>query len=170
MSTAEVVDIVKGSGLAPDVQMAIFITLIVLSVAAPIAFWLFSTNKRRVADGKAADAEGGFYDHLSAQVAVLTQRLDEVHNQYNILYKENAILNARIIKLESCEEMLAALQVVLKDKDALLMQRETQINVLFNDLRLRDQKIIELQDRLNVLEMRLARDENHWNEERDDLK
>lgn len=169
-ATTEVISVVKDSGLAPEVQMVVIITLLVLAIAGPVAFWLFSNNKRRVADGQAADAEGGLYAHLSAQVSQLTQRLDAVHAAHNALILENAQMQVRVAKLETCEEMVGRLQVRLSEKDAQLIQRDTQLNVLFNDLRMRDQKIIELQERLSVLEVRVVRDEQHWKQSEDDLK
>ncbi len=166
-SVGAAVTTIQNSGLSTEVQMTLLIVLFVLLVAGPVAYWLFSTNKQRVAEGKVADASGGLYEHLSNQVSILTQRLDTVHEAYNKLIIENAEMRIRVSKLETCEEMVERLQVRLTEKDSQLMQRETQLNVLFGDLRMRDNKIIELQERLSVLEVRLARDEKNW---KDDLK
>ena len=163
------VSAIKDSGLSAEVQMTLLIVLFVLMVAGPVAYWLFSTNKQRVAEGKVADASGGLYEHLSNQVSILTQRLDAMHEAYNKMVMENADMRVRVSKLETCEEMVGRLQIRLSEKDAQLMQRETQLNVLFGDLRMRDNKIIELQERLSVLEVRLARDEKSWRYT-DDLK
>lgn len=167
VTPVEVVSAVKDSGLSSEVQMTMLIVLFVLVVAAPVAYWLFSTDKQRVAEGKEAEAKGGLYDHLASQISLLTQRLDATSLAYNALVRENATMQIRVDKLETCEDLISRLQTRLTEKDYLLTQRETQLNVLFNDLRLRDGKIIELQERLSILEVRLARDERNW---KDDLK
>lgn len=164
VAPVEVAEVVKHSGLAPEVQMVVLIFLLVLMVGGPLVYWFTSTNKRRVADGHVADAEGGLYQHLSTQVQTLTERLDVVHQQYNEMFKENALLKSRISQLEACEETVRRLQDRLNQKDEIIRQRDLQLNNLFVELRARDQKIIDLQERLGILELRLARDERQWEE------
>ena len=171
MSAAtEVADIVKGSGLSPDVQMTIFITLIVLMLAAPIGYWLFSGNKRRVADGQIAASEGGLYQHLAEQVAVLTKRLDAVHTERNDLVVKVAKLSAEVERLATCEDTVGRLQLKLDGKDALIGLRDKQINELFSELRARNEKIEDLMEKVHRLEVRVSQDEREWNAGKDDGK
>ena len=110
-------------------------------------------------EGKSGDIQTGLYGHLYEQVTLLTARLDKVHDANNATLKANAELEARVKSLEGCEIMVSRLQTKLNDKDDAIAARDAQIIALFGDLRARDNKIIELQDRLSKLEVRLAADE-----------
>lgn len=165
----EVVQVAQSVGLSPSVQMVLVILLLVLLVSVPIIMLVRDMQKNgkvSVNDGKESDIKTGLYSHLYEQVGVLTARLDKIHDDYNAMVRENSELKARITALENCEQMVERLQKRLDEKDEVILARDTQLNVLFNDLRMRDQKIIELQDRLNVLEVRLAADEARYEKDR----
>lgn len=159
MNPAETTKAIAESGLAPSVQMVLLIVFLLLLLSAPAALFIRDwRNKGKVdeRDDKEGNIKTGFYVFLNEQVSVLTNRLDAIHGEYNAMVKENAELRARVVALENCEEMVLRLQKKLDEKDNIIMARDAQLNVLFSDLRMRDQKIIELQDRLNVLEVHVA--------------
>ena len=160
MNPTEVIKAAADSGLDPSVQMIIVIVGILLFLSAPAMLFLRDWKKRGKIDeieGKTGDIQTGLYGHLYEQVSVLTQRLDKVHDEHNNLVKENAALKARVVALEYCEAMIKKLQVKLDQKDDTIIALNTQLNVAFGDIRLRDQKIIELQDRVTVLEINQAK-------------
>jgi chromosome segregation ATPase len=162
----EVQQVAQSAGLSPSVQMVLVILLLVMLVAIPLVMLLKDmrkTGKVSENEGKTSDIQTGLYAHLYEQVSILTTRLDKTHEEYNALVRENADLKSRVAALEGSEQMVERLQKRLDEKDAVILARDTQLNVLFNDLRMRDQKIIELQDRLNILEVRLAKDEERFN-------
>lgn len=152
-------------GLSPSVQMFLVIACLVIALAAPFAFLLRdwrSKGKLDEIEGKQGDIQVGLYNHLSEQVTLLTKRYDQLQGDYNTMVKENAELKGRLSQLEKSEETVKRLQAKLDDKDATIIARDTQINQMFSEVRLRDQKIIDLQDRISQLELRLARDEKEF--------
>lgn len=162
MNPAETTKIIAESGLSPSVQMVLLIVFILLLLSAPAALFVRDWRKKGRADeqeGTTGDIQTGLYNHLYEQVTLLTTRLDKVHDANNATLRANAELEARVKLLEGCEVMVSRLQVKLNDKDVAIAARDAQIIALFGDLRARDNKIIELQDRLSKLEVRLAADE-----------
>ena len=160
MNPTEVIKVAADSGLSPSVQMIIIIVGILMFLSAPAMLFLRDWKKRGKVDeieGKTSDIQTGLYAHLYEQVSILTARLDKVHDEHNEMVKENAALKARVVALEYCEEMIKRLQVKLDQKDDTIIALNTQLNVAFGDIRLRDQKIIELQDRVTVLEINQAK-------------
>lgn len=158
----EIAKVAEATGLSPSVQMTLVIVAILLMLAAPAMLFLRDWKKKGRVDeveGKKDDIGTGLYTHLYEQVSTLTARLDKIHDAHNSLVKENALLTARVSQLEGCEQLVIRLQSKLEDKDAIIMARDQQLNILFSDLRKRDQKIIELQDRLHVLEVHVAASE-----------
>ena len=140
--------------------MILVIVAILVALSAPAMLFLRDwkkNGKTNEAEGKAEDIKSGLYNHLFEQVSILTTRLDKIHDEYNALVKENSELKARMVALEGCEATIKKLQVKLDMKDDIIIARDTQLNVLFADLRMRDQKIIELQERVNVLEVHQAK-------------
>lgn len=165
MNPAELAKASSEVGLAPSIQMLIFIVGVLLLIAGPVMLFLRDWKKRGKVDeneGKQGDIQTGLYSHLYEQVTVLTKRLDKVHDEYNVMVAENAALKSRLQALESSEMLVVRLQEKLDEKDELLLARDTQVHQMFNDLRLRDQKIIELQERINKLEVRLTIDEQKF--------
>jgi hypothetical protein len=160
LNPTEIVKVAADTGLSPSVQMILVLVAILLALAAPAMLFLRDWKKRGKVDeieGKTGDIQSGLYGHLFEQVSILTQRLDKIHDEYNALVKENSELKARMVALEGCEATIKKLQVKLDMKDDIIIARDTQLNVLFADLRMRDQKIIELQERVNVLEVHQAK-------------
>ena len=159
MNPTEIVKAAADTGLSPSVQMILVLVAILLALAAPAMLFLRDWKKRGKVDeieGKTGDIQTGLYGHLYEQVSVLTQRLDKVHDEHNALVRENSDLKARMVVLESCEEMVKKLQKKLDEKDNIIIALNTQLNVAFGDIRMRDQKIIELQDRVTVIEINQA--------------
>lgn len=164
ISPTEVVKIAADSGLSPSVQMILMIVGLLMVLAAPAMMFLRDwkkTGKIDDAQGKAGEIQTGLYSHLFEQVSILTKRTDDMTREQSAFIKENAELKARVAALEACEELVKRLQVKLDKKDDMIIARDTQLNVLFADLRLRDQKIIELQERVNVLEVFHAQQQPH---------
>lgn len=160
MNPTEATKVIADSGLSPSVQMVLMIVFILLLLSAPAALFIRDWRKKGKVDereDKTGEIQTGLYAHLFEQVSTLTAQLGSIHGEYNAMVKQNAALEARITQLESCELTVKRLQVKLDEKDDMIMARDTQLNVLFNDLRMRDQKIIELQERVNVLEVNQAR-------------
>lgn len=170
MDAATTIKAIQGSGLDGTVQMILVVALLILFILGPASVLFYRLFNNFAKDSKKDSSEGSLYQHLSEQVATLTARLDKVHEEYNLLFQENSLLTARVHKLETCEAMVERLQLKLNEKDVIIEQRDTQLNVLFSDLRIRDHKILELQERIHVLELRLARDERDWDRDRDDGK
>ena len=160
MNPTEIVKVANETGLSPSVQMILVLVAILLALAAPAMLFLRDWQKRGRVDeieGKTGDIQSGLYGHLFEQVSILTQRLDKINDEYNLLVKENSELKARMVVLEGGEATIRKLQVKLDQKDDIILARDTQLNVLFTDLRVRDQTIIELQKRVNVLEVHQAK-------------
>ena len=165
MNPAELAKVTADAGLTPSVQMLVVILGILVIAAGPAMLFLRDWKKRGRVDeieGKQGDIQTGLYSHLYEQVTVLTTRLDKVHDEYNVLVRENATLRSRIQALESSEALVLKLRERLDEKDLMLTSRDSQVQQMFNDLRLRDQKIIELQERINKLELRLTLDEQSF--------
>jgi uncharacterized protein (DUF3084 family) len=164
LNPTDIVKVAADTGLSPSVQMILVLVAILLALSAPAMLFLRDWKKNgkvNEVEGKNGDIQSGLYAHLYEQVTALTLRLDKIHDEYNGLVKENAELRARVSALESCEALVKKLQTKLDQKDDIIIARDTQLNVLFSDLRLRDQKIIELQERVNVLEVFNAKGQKH---------
>lgn len=162
---AEIAKVAAEAGLSPSVQMLLIIVGILMMLAMPAMLLLRDWKKSGKAtenEGRTSDIQTGLYSHLYEQVTLLTKRLDAVHTDYNEMVKLNSKLEARIQALEGCEEVIKKLQQKLDDKDLALSARDTQIMDMFADIRARDQKIIELQERVNSLEMRVTADERDF--------
>lgn len=162
MGPEEVAKVAAGAGFSPAVQMILVLVALTVALGAPAAMFVQSWRKRKRVDdaeGRSGEIATGLYQHLSEQVVMLTQRLDKISDAHNRLVGENAALKSRVASLEQCEETVHRLQAKLDTKDEIIAQRDRQVQALFKDLRDRDQKIIDLQDRLSALELRLAGDE-----------
>lgn len=165
----DVLHTAQAAGLSPSVQMVLVIFGLLLLLAAPMALLLRDWRKKGKEDdieGRNGDLEHGLYKHLSEQVSILTVRLDKVHDEYNAMVRQNAELEGRIKALEGYEKMVEVLRRELEGKNVTILARDAQINQMIADIRLRDEKIAELQHRLGQLEIRLENDETRWRGEK----
>lgn len=168
---------VHDSGLSPEVQMLVILCFIAFFVIAPGALWMYRQYKGTGSDGAKSDtemvksnSEASLYRHLAAQVAILTGRLDSVHDERNKLIERVADLSSEVRRLQSFEAASLRMQAKLDEKDAMIGLRDKQINELFSELRARNIKIEELMEKLHALELRVQRDERQWNAAKDDGK
>lgn len=155
----------KTAGLDPAVQMVLAVVGIIVMLAVPALYIVRDIRKRGAADATENSTDTlrvDLYKHLYEQVSTLTARLDKVHDENNKMVHVNALLEARVSACERYERDLVEMRKRLNEKDAVIASRDAQITSMFSQLRERDEKIINLQERLHTLEVRLARDETAW--------
>ena len=111
-----------------------------------------SEGTKAAAESAKSTAEAFLYQQLQQQIESNTKAIDKLQSERNQWFERAVLLEREVDKLKSFEQMVDAMKTRIDDKDKIIVQREEEIRVLTRN-------ILEMKDRLHILEMRLAHDE-----------
>ena len=101
------------------------------------------------------DAEASLYETLKQQIESHAKQIGELQSEKALWLTEKSELQNRVNKLEEIEAQNIALKTKLDTKD-------DQVNSLIREVMSKNDQNNELVERIHMLELRLANDEDSW--------
>lgn len=139
----------------PDVAQFVLTPSDVGGLSAGVVMFIslvaFGVSKLRKM-GKIDGAEGNLYDKLSRQVQEQKEDLDRVYKERNDFSAMVADLKARVGTVDDFRASIEMMRKKLDEKDICIAERDESNRLLMLE-------ILQLKDRIHVLELRLAADE-----------
>jgi chromosome segregation ATPase len=122
-------------------------TIAAVLVAAAVAFAKFAPKLGL--ERKEAQAEESLIANLSSRIDVLTVQFASLQADRDSLFKEHALMSARMSEVESLEQDNQDLRESLK-------RRDEQNQQLIDDILRKNQELSDMERRLHQMELRLA--------------
>ena len=145
--------------LLGGIAFVLAVVIGLIAIAKPL-MGLYREYKKTGSEGTKAEAESAkstaetfLYQQLQQQIESNTKAIDKLQTERDRWFEKAVLLEREVNKLKSFEQMVDAMKVRIDEKDRVIAQREDEIRGLTRN-------ILDMKDRLHILEMRLTLDEH----------
>ena len=141
----------KGDPAMSTLAFVLAIVVIAVAIAKPIMS-IVRDWKINGVDAQKAESEVCLYEQLRQQLIALANEVEKLRVERNVWYEKALNLENEVKRLQSFEEPFKSMRNRLEDKDKAIQERDVEIRTLTRN-------ILEMKDRLHLLELRLQQDE-----------
>lgn len=127
--------------------------IILVTVSTPIMN-LVRNYKKNGAENSKSDAESELFERLQQQLITLSGEVEKLKIERNVWFEKAFHLEAEVTRLSNFEKMFESMKGRLDEKDRTISERDDEIRTLMRS-------VLEMKDRIHLLEMRLSRDEQY---------
>jgi DNA repair exonuclease SbcCD ATPase subunit len=160
MNAQDIATIASSSGdpVFAGLAWVLGIVMVLYAVSKPLIGIVkdFRSNSVDSAKADAAEARSNaeviLYQQLQSQLTLLSDSVEKIRTEKMVWYQKSVELESEVARLQNFEKMVDSMKIRLDNKDGLIAARDAE-------LRQQNRLILELNDRIHKLEMRVTKDE-----------